>query len=394
MNSTFRGDEVDYHFNACVGDNGWVDADTYVEGYDIAVRRLCDAALNNEVPVDAVIYPIAYSARHRIELSLKGQIKAISKVTGDSSVEASNVSGKHDLAALWSLFSHVSASFDRRYGSLVARVQEKVLDFATIDPNGQTFRYPHDTSGAKHLVKTRVISVRVLKEGYLELDDTLRTICSLTEQLVEEYALGTRTSSLSRRDIEDISLRLTTRDQWNLASFDSIRRNLMAEYKISSNEFSKALNLVQRHHAFAANIGLEVSCIDGDRETFIELARLKSKQGELVDLRRLSVQQQMERLRAGLPQPVPSSEEQSIVAQLDELLGGLSDDRIAELVSVAEWPQWQFCERYATHLLNCKSEMRFERRRTQQKVVLNTAFVDMLRQGLRELGQMSLASRV
>lgn len=390
MNLTFRGDDHDISANACVGENGWVDAETYADGYDIAVRRLCDAAMNDDVPVDAVIYPIAYSARHRLELSLKAKIKVISRVSGKYVAEAAEVANRHDLGALWTLFSEVTSAFDRRYAELIAYANDIVLDFAAIDPTGQTFRYPHDNSGHRHLVKTPVISVRILRNAYLALDGIIRAMTSLTDELVEEYLLQTRTRNLSRRDIAEIAKRLPNRDLWNLDSFDEIRRSIMNDYQISGNELARAIDRITAHQRFATEIGLEIRCVCLTADFLSEFCSLRRKLDAFTEARALSISDQIDRIRTNAPRPEPSEEENVTRGELEDLLDSLSEVAFAELVALSESFQWRFSERFSTHVDLCIRDLRFERPHQQRKIVRKTTFLFLLRIGLYELGQTSL----
>lgn len=66
------------HANACVGENGYVNAETYAIGYFQATRLLLEDVLNikNKRFQDTLVYPILFNFRHGIEIS----IKQISKV--------------------------------------------------------------------------------------------------------------------------------------------------------------------------------------------------------------------------------------------------------------------------------------------------------------------------
>ncbi|MBK7010652.1 MAG: hypothetical protein IPN73_10105 [Saprospiraceae bacterium] len=66
MNKTFTGNNFDY--NACVGNNGHIDFITYSDGYDAMVNLGLEKLDTFSIPVDILVYPLIYSARHRIEL--------------------------------------------------------------------------------------------------------------------------------------------------------------------------------------------------------------------------------------------------------------------------------------------------------------------------------------
>ena len=86
--------------NACVGGNGYVDAETYAVGYFEATRLLLRLVLNrkNGLTQDTLVYPILFNFRHGIELS----IKRVAKVLHDCGISTLH-HGKitHDLDSLW-----------------------------------------------------------------------------------------------------------------------------------------------------------------------------------------------------------------------------------------------------------------------------------------------------
>ena len=72
QNDLFRGENTQYHLNACVGKNGgpWKLFD-YAYGYFHAADLAVESLVENPMRVDVAIYQIAYMYRHAVELSLK-----------------------------------------------------------------------------------------------------------------------------------------------------------------------------------------------------------------------------------------------------------------------------------------------------------------------------------
>jgi hypothetical protein len=390
VNSTFCGDVNDIDANACVGNNGWVDAVTYADGYDIAVRSLCEQALAGKAHVDAAIYPIAFCARHRFELALKSQIKILTGVTNVVRPSDIDVTKVHDLGVLWKKLTELAHAFDRRYAAKLDELAAVMQDFSQIDPTGQTFRYPDDRAGEKHLVETSLVNIRRLYRAYNQADSQLKDLAFLTEQLSEEHALRTRISSLSRRDVEEISKALTPRSEWKNPEFSRVRDELVARYGISRREFSKALSLIQDHREFCVNIGLELPLLRLGSDDVSMFCGLKSELDSLVDARHLPISEQLELVRLGRRPPQPSSDEVECERRLMAWLESLSDDVFAELVAVAEGSQWQFCERYERHYGLVLASLAHERRQEQRKIARGVSCLARLRQGLALLGQTTL----
>lgn len=259
----FTNERAPYRLNACVGENGWPGIHTYIDGYDMSVRLLAERMIKDErLPVDTLIYPFFFSARHRIELSIKSLILAIAQITGRSR-ECSSILVKHDLQALWDKYAELAHAFDRRYARRNQEIASSISDFFVVDSTGQTFRYPFSAEdNQRHLVDYSVLNIAVVYAKYLAIDTWFSGTQELTHSLSVEFALGTRTSRLSRRDLIEIANILPNRDDWKLPAFDCIKQKIRSEFGIdgeplSSNDLTKALNIIQSHRELKATIGME-----------------------------------------------------------------------------------------------------------------------------------------
>lgn len=113
--------------------------DGYKQGADLMVERAKDDRLAR----DALVYPIIFSYRQFIELSLKYLIAAYGGIVGVGENWKT-----HDLATLWRAFK----SMLDRYGhddpdagdDFVAKI---VAEMAKVDPRSSSYRYPVDNSG-------------------------------------------------------------------------------------------------------------------------------------------------------------------------------------------------------------------------------------------------------
>jgi hypothetical protein len=265
FNKTFNQGDGSGHLNACVGENGYVDKQTYGTGFAEAVDILTAAleASDERTHLDTLIYPICFCARHHVELFLKAQIEAISSMREvSSSVPGkpnASISSTHDLSNLWTIFSRIALSTDRRYAAPVAQIEEFVRDIAQIDPTGQTFRYPSDTESVKHLVATPVINVASLRRRFMELVEKIQNFESLSEVLLHEYRYGVFTKKLSRSDLEYIATQLPVRSSWAAGTeFAGTKARLMELFSISSNDFSRAVCAIEKHHEFSRLIGIQI----------------------------------------------------------------------------------------------------------------------------------------
>ena len=268
MNKTFHANRI--HFNACVGFNGNYDIDTYALGYFETVKILINSTLEWKTTLDAIIYPIVYSARHYIELTLKHQIRAliyINKIV-DSKFN-SRILAIHEISILWDEFKNMSL-VDNRYSDLTKKAEEYINDFSEIDDNGESFRYPYSNENKKHLTQLYCIDVRDFGVRFFELHEILEEISWLTGQLVEEYKQRSFVGGKSRAEIEEIARKLPSIKTWNHDSFKEIKDKIKIEYQLSSNQLTKIIIFIKSHREFS-------SLIDNELQLQMSMERLGQK---------------------------------------------------------------------------------------------------------------------
>lgn len=261
-NKTFRSSEPTWA-NACVGENGAPGIIDYASGFATAANALLNSAIATRgliLTVDTLVYPICFTMRHSIELFLKSAAEDLIRIGEIRGVALPTFSHKesHDLGVIWSYVKGHALATDERFAEVVRSLDEYVLDVATIDTSGQVFRYPFDIENKKHLTEIGLINLLVLKVRFNETELLLRALSRITEKLVEEYRWGTFTKKLSRHQLRQLSKELPPRSAWREASFDEVKSTLIAKYQLSSNDFTKALHLIQQRHEMAACIGVQV----------------------------------------------------------------------------------------------------------------------------------------
>ncbi|MBP6713366.1 MAG: hypothetical protein KA157_05465 [Aliarcobacter sp.] len=244
--------------NACVGNNGWQELESYGDGYDEAVKIMYEAIKSDTGLLDIVIHPMVFSSRHRIELFLKASIKAISKIRENLTVSDDKLIKTHDLNNLWDIYESLATDCDSRLKPHIEKQKEIVLEFAEVDPTGETFRYPYSQSNQKHLIQTPVINVETFYKRYSELSADMIEMTFLLESLENEYKQNTFTSKLSRFEIACIAEELPLREEWGNDSFTAIKDMIKDKYNLSSRNFSEVLNIIQRHREFSLEIGVEI----------------------------------------------------------------------------------------------------------------------------------------
>ncbi|KAA0010751.1 hypothetical protein F0A17_16165 [Billgrantia pellis] len=258
FNNTF-GPAGPICFNACVGDNGFQDIDSYAVGYVEASTLMLDKVLSREEvgKVDILVFPIVFCIRHAVELYVKSAIKKLDKIRENNAAREYKISAHHDIGQLWAFYREQSSITDKRLEELNNRLDPYIRDISEIDPTGQTFRYSHDAREEKHLTKTPVINLLNLKRRTIEIKALLEELYFLCSTLIEEYSLGTHTNNLSREDICEISKRLPNKGLWRTEELRATKDELKREFGISGRELSKAIDIIKDHFQFSKNIDIE-----------------------------------------------------------------------------------------------------------------------------------------
>jgi len=250
---------------ACVGSNGGTFDDDIFEGFTISVTLLLDHAkkTHNE---DIIVYPLVYSARHAIELGLKMLIDSVLRIVElrgakiEAPVDLADVKKRlhtHDINRLTSIISEI-CYVDNRIADIFASHSANIELFF-LDPEGDMFKYRYSKEGVEHLEDGGIgqICLDLFVGQFLELQKQLASANIELRQLVDEYQLGTFTKILSRKQLFEIASELPPLSEWTDTSFDSIKRSLQTKYRVSSNELSKAINIIKKHREMSVKIGCE-----------------------------------------------------------------------------------------------------------------------------------------
>lgn len=257
-NETFKTGK-NFDFNACVGNNGFIDLYTYQCGYYEATSELIKSIKKSPANIDLLIYPIVYSARHTIELFLKNQLFKLKYI--NSKVKGRKVESKikriHFINELWEEYKNLT-TVDKRYEPHINDLAEYIFDFIDVDNTGETFRYPYDHDNTRHLSDLTCINIEIFESRFKKLYELIDDIGHLTDFLIDEYEEGTVIKGLSRQQIKEIALKLPEKKEWENIEFITKKKEILNEYDISSNTFSKVLSFIQTHKEFSSHIGLEI----------------------------------------------------------------------------------------------------------------------------------------
>jgi hypothetical protein len=283
-NKSFRTDFSNPHQNALVGPH-WIGdiSHAYREGFKQATLALLAAATAEfyvdphtdedvHVYVDAIVYPICFNARHFLELFLKDSIRGVSAL-GTNAVQVGVIS-THDLSVLWDDFETVITR-DSRLVEYGMPMKEVFKDIAAVDNSSMTFRYPHDLNENAHLSDIEHINLGVLGDRLREMFKQAEEFSLLLEILQQEYTQNTFTSKLHRGNIEAIAKRLPSHEKW-AEELKPVKKEICDQLRLSSNDFSKALELIKGHREFSNLVGIELPLSELPANVFARLARVHS----------------------------------------------------------------------------------------------------------------------
>ena len=129
--------------NANIDESGHSRLVLMTDGYKTAGDLMVEAAGDNDLARDTLVFPIIFNYRHFLEISLKYLLVTYGPTVG---IEPNWRS--HDLATLW---GSVLQMLDR-YGTTDPDEADPIvgaiiLEFAKIDPASYAYRYPVDRNG-------------------------------------------------------------------------------------------------------------------------------------------------------------------------------------------------------------------------------------------------------
>ncbi len=238
-------------WNACIG--AQAEAENYLDGYMEAAFELVDAVIEKRMhdKRDTLVLPILYNARHAVELALKytaGRLIDAKILTGDAPLD-------HDIASAWQRLSEAHLP-DAALRCHIDDLQPFVRSLASIDDDGQALRYVTRTDGTKSMEDRSLANLEVIRVGLRVLARILDDLKHRTIDLVGELWTGTFTAECSRSDLYAIAKKLPHKPAWTTDDFTGARAAVMAEYHLTSNAFSRAVNKIKVQTELAGMIGI------------------------------------------------------------------------------------------------------------------------------------------
>lgn len=252
--------------NALVG-NDYFASDNYIDGYMKASELMLKAMVQDDrmYEADTIIFPILYSARHAIELSMKRIIEQLARCK--KTTIKTPVHG-HDIAKLSLMFSGINIG-DRASSELRAKLNGYVQTLAALDPDGQGFRYAQRANGNAMMEGQIIIGLPHVGVFIEELNNILHDLRRRIDRFAEEFATKTFTNELSRSDLEEISYKLPPLDTWGQIDFGELSEAICNEYGLSEAALLRGLDQIKGHREFGGHIGVEAKLLHATDETVL-----------------------------------------------------------------------------------------------------------------------------
>lgn len=201
---------------------------------------------------DALIHPIAFCARHFVELFLKDLPREIYALRNQEFKAA----GHHSIQDLWKPFADACLA-DRRLLSYPAKLSDAVMAMGALDPTGQTFRYRNALDGKIHLQDLQVIHVDAFESTFVALRNTVESLYQELEGLQAEYFLGTYTDQLSRQDLVEIAKRIGAAATGGKEALKAQQASIQTDYNLSRSQYAAARKVIERHYLLSELTGKE-----------------------------------------------------------------------------------------------------------------------------------------
>lgn len=162
----------------------------YREGYFSAASLLVQRLAEEQKDADAwigigLVYPVMYLYRHFVEISIKDILALARSFTWVSESKPKRLG--HSLADLWKeLLDYVgmlhgtdaAQELDEKHGALVGKLH-------AIDPSGDRFRYPLNTSGDAQFGMSLQIDLMEIMNGISEFRETANDVGFETKKLID-----------------------------------------------------------------------------------------------------------------------------------------------------------------------------------------------------------------
>lgn len=242
----------DFQWNAYVGRQS--DATAYSDGFMEAALLMTNAVIDGKLMGnrDTLVMPILYNTRHGVELTLKDAVRQLHRM----GLLREGPAIDHDVALPWRQLDEGRFG-DNELREIIATLEPYVRSLSRVDADGQSFRYAHRTDEEVSMADRSLVNLLRIRDSLLPLKEQLRFLRWRVAELFDERATGSFTTECSRRDLVAIASRLPPRSEWASDDFDIAKAAIREKYGLSSNAFTRALNVIQTNREMGSLIGLD-----------------------------------------------------------------------------------------------------------------------------------------
>lgn len=146
--------------------------DLYADGFKRAAEKLVEFALSAPI-TDNLLYPILALYRHSLELRLKALVVQASSF-GNDPIALSSLNKTHKVLALWEdLAPQLEHLSQKAATPHVAAARQLIGEFAKLDGDGQSTRYPWDVKDNPSFSQLRRVNIKNLRDTMKKLDNFL-----------------------------------------------------------------------------------------------------------------------------------------------------------------------------------------------------------------------------
>jgi hypothetical protein len=243
-------------WNACLGQQG--DELNYRDGYMEAAFELADAVVERQLFAkrDTLVLPILYTARHAVELLLKHVINQLA----DHGVLKERHAANHDIQSHFDLLKCADLG-DETFSNNFEALGPFVASLAKIDDDGQALRYHVGQDGSTSLEDYSLANLDVIRASLKALQEIVNTLRHRTEDFLAERKAKAFTQPCSRRDLMVITEAIPPRAGWNTPAFDTAKNAMRRRFKLSSRQFSDAVNVIKTNREMNAILGVETNLL-------------------------------------------------------------------------------------------------------------------------------------
>lgn len=279
-------DTDDWHLNAILPHAQAASSEMgYIWGYEQAVGSLTTVAEHvvaeggyirpgTYVMMDTIIFPLLFSARHFLELSLKRVIRR-ARIIGEA--KQTTPPAYHDLRQLYEKAVKEVQTHVPRSLSFVEKLEGPVDEFHALDPEGDAMRYAGSKSDVLHLAGVRQMNIGRFQAWFDHLRHLVSDAFLALDYDENELESGTATKDYDRAELFALARRLPPRDTWTNETLPPFFEEEKAKKPtLSRKRFDVAIDRILTRPWLSILVGVELQLAELSEDLFHRLVMAKA----------------------------------------------------------------------------------------------------------------------